>query len=145
MCLKVFVNGDEQAYLRLKPAAMKLGSAFQKVNFLRDLRDDMQDLGRTYFQGMHQNHVTRPEKERIIAEVRQDFKEAREGIRGLPSCAKLGVMTAYRYYLKLLSRLESMSPDDLKVKRARVPDFKKIMIIATTYLMYKFPLTRESW
>jgi phytoene/squalene synthetase len=145
MCLKVFVDGDEMSYLRLKPAAMRLGSAFQKVNFLRDLRDDMQELGRTYFPGMQHLKVTRREKERIIAEVRQDFKEAREGIRGLPSCAKLGVMTAYRYYLKLLSRLESMSPEDLKARRARVPDFIKIMIIVTTYLMYKFSLTRQSW
>lgn len=138
MCLKVFVNGDDDEYQKLKAPAMALGSAFQKVNFLRDMNADVTELNRNYFPGMNLTHMTSSDKHKIIEDVKKDFRQAREGIRQLPDSCRLGVMTAYQYYMKLLSRLERVTPEEIKTQRIRVPDFKKIFIIASSYMSYKF-------
>ncbi len=145
MCLKVFVQGDEGAYQKLKSTAMCLGSAFQKVNFLRDMNNDYADLQRSYFPGFQPQSMTREDKELIIADVRNDFREARKGIRQLPDCARLGVLTAYRYYYKLLCRLERVTPEQLQTGRIRVPDLKKLFIIFTSYMIYKFSVNEKAW
>ncbi len=144
MCLQVFVNGDDAEYAKLKESAMRLGSAFQKVNFLRDVDDDNNDLQRSYFPGINTNQLTSYDKNVIIEDVKNDFREARKGIEMLPDSARLGVMTAYRYYLKLLYRLERISPEEIRSRRIRIPDMKKLFIIATTYLMYKLSF-KEAW
>lgn len=144
MCLKVFVNGDQQQYEQLKPMAMSLGSAFQKVNFLRDFKSDVTDLERSYFPGLD-GHMTSGDKLNIIEDVKKDFREARKGIRLLPKTARLGVLTAYRYYIKLLCSLERMPTEEMQNKRVRVPDIKKLFIIATSYFIYKFSLKEEAW
>lgn len=145
MCLKVFVNGDDQEYEKLKASAMRLGSAFQKVNFLRDLTNDLEELNRNYFPGVSTQLMTTTDKARILEEIRQDFKIARKGIKLLPHSSRLGVMIAYRYYFKLLRRLERVSPEQIKSQRIRIPDFKKLFIIVTSYMMYKLSIREEAW
>jgi phytoene synthase len=145
MCLKVFVNGDDHAYEKLKPMAMSLGSAFQKVNFLRDFNTDVDELQRNYFPGVQSGRMTAADKAKIIDDIKNDFRDARLGIKLLPNTARLGVLTAYRYYHKLLSRLEKVSSDDIMKQRVRLPDIKKVIIIATSYLIYKFAVKEEAW
>ena len=118
MCLKVFVNGEQTAYNKLKDPAMKLGSAFQKVNFLRDLKQDYEDLNRTYFPNVTTDNITDIEKNKIIAAIRNDFKIAYEGLKKLPKEAKFGVYVAYKYYLKLLKNIEKASTKSLTAKIA---------------------------
>ena len=108
MCLKVFVQGNQEKYDALKGEAMRLGSAFQKVNFLRDLKDDNLVLNRNYFPGVDLRSFDDEAKKAIIAEIDEDFKAAREGIKKLPLEAKFGVFTAYVYYKKLLNKLERL-------------------------------------
>ena len=104
MCLKVFVKGDDLNYNELKESAMSLGSAFQKVNFLRDLKTDFHDLNRSYFPDTNLSNLDENAKTRIITEIEEDFKKGYAGIIKLPVEAKLGVFTAYRYYKKLLQK-----------------------------------------
>lgn len=144
MCLKVFVNGDEAEYEKLKPMAMSLGSAFQKVNFLRDFNADVTELDRSYFPGLN-GRMSAMDKVKIIEDVKKDFREARIGIKLLPNSARLGVLTAYRYYMKLLHQLEQVPMEEIQSRRVRVPDLKKLFIIATSYLIYKFSLKEEAW
>ncbi|MDG2463846.1 MAG: phytoene/squalene synthase family protein, partial [Crocinitomicaceae bacterium] len=107
MCLKVFVNGDEKEYIRLKPSAMKLGSAFQKINFLRDLSADFKDLGRTYFPGVDMKTFNQTIKKQIEADIELDFKAGYEGIKQLPKNSRFGVYMAYKYYYKLFQKIKS--------------------------------------
>ena len=107
MCLKVFVKGDFKTYEDLKPSAMALGSAFQKVNFLRDLKNDYQELNRTYFPDINFNHFSEHSKQLIIREIEKDFAHALVGIFKLPDEARFGVYTAYKYYSKLLAKTEN--------------------------------------
>jgi len=106
LCLKIFVKGDEKKYDELKESAMSLGSAFQKVNFLRDLKADFEDLQRTYFPNTNLNELDENSKQRIIQEIDEDFEKGLEGIHKLPSEAKFGVFMAYRYYYQLLKKLK---------------------------------------
>lgn len=145
MCLKVFVSGDETEYQKLRPMAMCLGSAFQKVNFLRDFNADLVTLNRSYFPGLQNGKMTSVVKARIIEDIKNDFSEARKGIRLLPHTARLGVLTAYRYYMKLLYRLEQVPTEEIQHRRVRVPDLKKLFIIATSYIIYKLSLKEEAW
>ncbi|MDG1045634.1 MAG: phytoene/squalene synthase family protein [Bacteroidia bacterium] len=132
MCLKIFCKGDATQYESLKPGAMSLGSAFQKVNFLRDLKADKDNLGRIYFPGMN-NHEWTPElKEKIQADIKQDFVHALEAINRLPSNSKYGVYTAYRYYFKLFKKLENASFEELLTNRLRVPNYTKIRLLFTS-------------
>jgi len=137
MCLKVFVKGDNLKYDELKDAAMKLGSAFQKVNFLRDLKSDFEDLSRTYFPDTDLNQLDEASKLKIIAEIEADFKMGYEGILGLPLEAKFGVYTAYVYYRKLLSKLKKTPSAEIKNTRIRVPDYQKYGLFAKCYLTYR--------
>ncbi len=140
MCLKVFVAGDAKKYEELKPFAIKLGSAFQKVNFLRDIQDDMLRLGRTYFPNVNWNDFTDTIKEEILEEVRLEFEEAATGVKMLPANCKLGVFVAYKYYLSLLKKLSKKSAQEILDKRTRVPDVSKLYILHKSQLQYKLGL-----
>ncbi len=140
MCLMVFVNGDEKKYEELKASAMKLGSAFQKVNFLRDLKADFEGLNRTYFPNTDLNKLTETSKKEIIEDIEADFKMAYEGILRLPIEAKFGVYTAYRYYKRLLTRLKTTPSTEIKNTRIRVPDYQKVELLARCYVKYRLNL-----
>ncbi len=138
MCLKVFVKGDDQKYDELKSAAMRLGSAFQKVNFLRDLKDDYEVLHRSYFPQADLSRLDEQSKKLIIDEIEADFKAGFDGILRLPLEAKFGVYTAYIYYRKLLSKLRKTPSLEIRNKRIRVPDYQKFGLFAKCYFSYKF-------
>jgi phytoene/squalene synthetase len=138
MCLKVFVNGNQNKYDELKESAMRLGSAFQKVNFLRDLKADYEELNRTYFPNTDLNQLDEISKQTIIAEIEADFEAGFEGIRKLPIEAKFGVYTAYVYYKKLLSKLKKTPSLAIKNTRIRVPDYQKVGLLAKCYINYRF-------
>lgn len=140
MCLCVFVDGDKEKYEDLKESAMALGSAFQKVNFLRDLKADFEDLQRTYFPNTNLMELDEVSKKRIVDEIKADFALAYSGIIKLPEQAKFGVYTAYRYYKKLLQKLQSTPPLEIKNTRIRVPDYQKIGLLAQSYVNYKLQL-----
>ena len=137
MCLKVFVNGDAAKYEELKNAAMRLGSAFQKVNFLRDLKADFEGLNRTYFPNTDLNKLDEVSKLKIVEEIEADFKAGYEGIVNLPLEAKFGVYTAYCYYKKLLSKLKKTPSSEIKNTRIRVSDYQKYGLFAKCYFSYK--------
>jgi phytoene/squalene synthetase len=137
MCLKVFVDGDEEKYNELKPFAMSLGSAFQKVNFLRDLKADHESLNRSYFPNLNIDKFDEKSKQFILDEIDRDFTNALKGILLLPSSARFGVYTAYKYYLKLLNKLRKTDPLKIKNSRIRVPNFQKINILARSYVRYR--------
>ena len=137
MCLKVFVKGDLAAYDQLKDSAMRLGSAFQKVNFLRDLKDDHEVLSRTYFPNTDLNRLDEQAKSKIIKEIEADFAAGYEGIINLPFEAKFGVYTAFIYYKKLLHKLNKTPSAELKNTRIRVSDYQKIGLFARCYFTYK--------
>ncbi|MEN9336456.1 MAG: All-trans-phytoene synthase [Bacteroidota bacterium] len=137
MCLMVFVNGDEKRYNELKDAAMRLGSAFQKVNFLRDLKADFEDLSRTYFPNTDLTRLDEASKAEIIKDIEADFEAAYEGIIQLPLEAKFGVYTAYIYYKKLLSKLKRTPSMEIRNTRIRVPDYEKIGLLARCYVTYR--------
>ncbi|MDY8137746.1 phytoene/squalene synthase family protein [Aquimarina sp. 2201CG5-10] len=140
MCLKVFVNGNEEKYHELKESAMHLGSAFQKVNFLRDLKADYEDLNRTYFPDTDLNHLDETSKTRIIKEIESDFEKGIKGIMKLPVEAKFGVYTAYIYYKKLLNKLKKTPSLEIKNTRIRVPNYQKIGLLAKSYFDYRLNL-----
>lgn len=140
MCLMVFVNGDEKKYNELKESAMKLGSAFQKVNFLRDLKADFEGLNRTYFPNTDLTKLTEASKKEIIEDIENDFKLAYEGILRLPIEAKFGVYTAYRYYKRLLTRLKATPSTEIKNTRIRVPNYQKMELLARCYVKYRLNL-----
>jgi phytoene/squalene synthetase len=137
MCLKVFVKGNESQYKSLRPAAMSLGSAFQKVNFLRDLKDDYQELNRTYFPSVNFNHFDEVSKLNIINEIELDFELALDGIFKLPVEAQFGVYTAYKYYTKLLKKLKNTPSVNIQKTRIRVPNYQKMSVFAGSYLKYR--------
>lgn len=138
MCLQVFVNGDKDMYQDLKPYAMSLGSAFQKINFLRDVKADYQELGRTYFPGVDLDKFTRIEKLKIEADIQDDFKYALEGIVKLPTSSRLGVYVAYRYYFSLFKKIKKISSDKLMEERIRVPNTKKLYITFESIFQNRF-------
>lgn len=140
MCLKVFMQGDEEEYQRLKPAAMALGSAFQKVNFLRDLNADFENLERTYFPNVDLHSFQEWDKMEIINDIEQDFRHALTGIFELPNEARLGVYTAYKYYYKLLQKLKRTPSLQIKNTRIRVPNYQKMGVLAQSYFKYRLNL-----
>lgn len=142
MCLCVFVNGDKERYEELKESAMALGSAFQKVNFLRDLKADYEDLNRTYFPNTNLMELDEVSKKRIVNEIKADFALGYSGIIKLPEQAKFGVYTAYRYYKKLLHKLQATPPLEIKNSRIRVPNYQKFGLLAQSYLNYKLQLVQ---
>ena len=140
MCLKVFVKGKKEDYENLKPAAMALGSAFQKVNFLRDLKNDFQNLERVYFPNVDFSQFDEKTKSSIIKEIETDFAHALGGIFKLPSEARFGVYTAYKYYTKLLAKLKSTPSVKIQKNRIRVPNYQKMTVFARSYLKYRLNL-----
>lgn len=140
MCLKVFVNGDDAKFKELEHSAMRLGSAFQKVNFLRDLKADYEDLNRTYFPNTDLSKLDEYSKNEIIKEIEADFQAGLEGILKLPIEAKFGVYTAYVYYKKLLSKLKKTPSLEIKNTRIRVPDYQKVGLLAKCYVNYRLNL-----
>lgn len=140
MCLKVFVNGDNEKYKSLKDSAMRLGSAFQKVNFLRDLKDDYEVLNRSYFPGVNLRSLTVDSKHKIIDEIENDFKEAYKGIKLLPMEAKFGVYTAYIYYRRLLKKLSKTPSEEIMNTRIRISNPLKISLLAQSFVVFKLNL-----
>ena len=140
MCLKVFVNGDDTKFKELENSAMRLGSAFQKVNFLRDLKADYEDLNRSYFPNTDLSQLDEASKNEIIKEIEADFKEGYQGITGLPLEAKFGVYTAYIYYKKLLTKLKNTPSVEIKNTRIRVPDYQKFGLLAKCYVNYRLKI-----
>ena len=140
MCLKVFVKGDHKKYEKLKETAMALGSAFQKVNFLRDLKADHDELNRTYFPNTDLNNLDEASKKAIIDDIEKDFAEGLKGIRQLPLEAKFGVFMAYRYYNQLLIKLKTTPALEIKSTRIRVPDYKKVELLTRSYVEYQLNL-----
>ncbi len=134
MCLKVFVEGDETQYQKLKPAAMKLGAAFQKVNFLRDLAADFSKLGRSYFPGLDLHQFSPADKQKIEHEIENDFQKAFEGIKQLPKKAQFGVYTAYIYYLNLFKKIRKTPASDMMFRRVRISNQRKLFLLFTSFL-----------
>ena len=140
MCLKVFVQGDDEKYNNLKEPAMKLGSAFQKVNFLRDLNEDFENLNRSYFPNINPNNFTEADKSKVLLEINNDFEEAYKGIVKLPKEAKLAVYVAYKYYFNLLHKIERTPSKTLKEKRIRVSNPKKMALLVVSFFNFKLNL-----
>ena len=137
MCLKVFVDGDVKEYNALKGYATKLGSAFQKVNFLRDFRADNELLGRSYFPNVAFDDLNEKATKEIIDEIREDFYEAKIGIRKLPLTARLGVYLAYKYYVVLLRKIERKGVESILNNRIRISNSVKMFLVVKTYIRYK--------
>jgi len=140
MCLKVFVKGSESSFSELSPFAISLGSAFQKVNFLRDLKDDSNVLNRVYFPNVDMNNFNEKSKKEIILEIEKDFENAVKGIVKLPKNSKFAVYIAYRYYNKLLKKLKRTSSENIVKKRIRIHNLQKFIVIARSYVKYQLNL-----
>ena len=140
MCLKVFVKGSDTTYYDLSDYAISLGSAFQKVNFLRDLKDDSNILKRVYFPNVDMDNFNEESKKEIINEIELDFKNAIRGIAQLPKNSRFAVYIAYRYYNKLLKKLKRTSSENIVKKRVRIHNFQKFTVIARSYVKYQLNL-----
>ncbi len=140
MCLKIFVKGSEESFTELSPFAISLGSAFQKVNFLRDLKDDSNVLNRVYFPNVDMNNFNDKAKKEIILEIEKDFANAIKGIAKLPKNSKFAVYIAYRYYNKLLKKLKRTSSENIVKKRIRIHNHQKFLVIARSYVKYQLNL-----
>ena len=138
MCLKVFVRGDDAEYERLKPMACALGSAFQKINFLRDIKSDYEERGRVYFPGVDYTNFTPAVKAAIEDDIKADFDYAYEGIKQLPASAKLGVYLAYVYYTKLFQKIRNAPAKQVADERIRVNDGRKVYLLATSAVRARF-------
>ncbi|WPR74723.1 phytoene/squalene synthase family protein [Algoriphagus sp. NG3] len=141
MCLKVFVEGDEAMYQRLQRPARMLGSAFQKVNFLRDIKSDFEERGRVYFPGVSYEFFDKTDKSVIEKDIQQDFDEALIGISQLPDGAKLGVKVAYLYYQKLFDKIKGLSAAIITKERIRIPNSQKFTLLVGTYFGSKLGLS----
>ena len=137
MCLKVFCEGNEDAYQRLKNTARSLGAAFQKVNFLRDMKSDYYERGRTYFPQVDFKNFDAKAKKAIEADIQKDFDHAYTGILQLPKSARLGVYIAYIYYLKLFKKIQETEAIQVMNERIRVPDSKKITLLVKSYFKHQ--------
>jgi phytoene synthase len=137
MCLHVFTGGDAASFLSLKPAAMKLGSAFQKVNFLRDINADYYDLNRTYFPGVTPTIFSMAEKQLVEREIETDFAEALTGIKALPRSSKKGVYLAYVYYQKLFEKIKRTNAEKVMSERIRISNGHKCWLMVDSMLRYK--------
>jgi len=140
MCLSVFLRGDQKRYEELKPYAMKLGSAFQKINFLRDLHADYKSLGRTYFPGVDLQRFGEQERMEIEADIDKDFAMGYEGIKRLPKDARFGVFVAYVYYYKLFNKIKGKSTEDILTNRIRISNKRKFALFFGSYLRHSFNL-----
>ena len=137
MCLRVFCEGNLAEYDRLKADAKRLGSAFQKVNFLRDIKSDFQERGRTYFPDVDFTNFTLEDKKTIENDIQADFDAALRGILELPKGAKGGVYLAYKYYLRLFDKIKNCPASRIQNERIRVPDYQKMTLLASTYFQMR--------
>ncbi|MFC4163282.1 phytoene/squalene synthase family protein [Epilithonimonas zeae] len=140
MCLQVFVDGDKEEFEKLKPSAMILGSAFQKVNFLRDMKDDYEILGRTYFPNVDITSFDQNVKSEIEKEIENEFSQALEGIKKLPNSSRFGVYLAYRYYVSLFNKIKKTSANKIINQRIRISNSRKISLMMGCYVEYKFSI-----
>lgn len=138
MCLKVFCDGDDHKYNELKAPARSLGAAFQKVNFLRDMKSDVEERGRVYFPNLDLSMFNEHVKQQIIADVRKDFNDAYQGIKNLPISCRFGVYTSYKYYLRLLEKIEKANAQEIMQERIRVANAEKMAVLAKSFFRYKF-------
>ena len=129
MCLQVFCEGDRELYDKLKVPAGSLGAAFQKVNFLRDIQADFNDLSRVYFPGCDFHHFNESNKFQIEQEIETDFRKAYAGILKLPVKARFGVYVAYKYYYSLFGKIKSTPPRYILQRRVRIPNYYKALIL----------------
>jgi len=136
MCLRVFTEGNEEMYRTLKPTAMSLGSAFQKVNFLRDLRNDYHSLGRVYFPGVEIEDFDDNVKLQIEEDIDKDFDHALQGIRKLPASSRFGVYVAYVYYKQLHNKIRSIPPKRVLTERIRIPNYQKMGLLASSFFRH---------
>jgi phytoene/squalene synthetase len=136
MCLRVFTNGNEEAYQKLKPSAMKLGSAFQKINFLRDIKDDYKTLGRIYFPNVDISLLTAKEKAEIELDIEADFRAALEGIKQLPTTSRFGVYVAYVYYYALFTKIKGIPSYRIMLERTRISNYQKVGLLARSYFKH---------
>jgi len=140
MCLYVFCEGDKNMYADLKPSAQALGAAFQKVNFLRDVKADYEQLNRSYFPEVDFKNFTQGMKKQIEDDITRDFENAYEGILNLPGKARFGVYVAYKYYLSLFKKIKRTTPADILEQRIRIPNYGKAYIVAKAGLRSQFNL-----
>ncbi len=138
MCLYVFCDGNKEAYEQLKPGARSLGAAFQKVNFLRDLKADYEGLDRVYFPGCDFRNFTEADKLSIEADIQKDFDDAYAAILQLPIEARFGVYVAYKYYLSLFKKIKKLHPQRIMEQRIRIPDYSKLFIVAKAGIRSQF-------
>lgn len=138
MCLFVFCEGNHEQYIRLKPFAQNLGAAFQKVNFLRDLKADTQQLNRMYFPGCNFLHFSEADKKQVELDIANDFEKAYQGILQLPLKARFGVYVAYKYYLSLFKKIKKIQAKKILEQRVRIPDYGKVMIVAEAGVRSRF-------
>jgi len=136
MCLTIFVEGNQNKYNDLKPYAMKLGSAFQKINFLRDANDDYKTLGRTYFPEVNMENFNKSDKLKIENEIENEFIEGLKGIRMLPNTSKGGVYLAYKYYYNLFKKIKKIPAQQILEKRTRISNFRKFTILVSSMIKY---------
>jgi phytoene synthase len=144
MCLRVFCNGEDAQYNHLKASAMKLGSAFQKVNFLRDIQADYLELGRVYFPNTDFAAFTEEHKLEIEQEIKAEFDEALHGILQLPDGAKKGVYLAFIYYRSLFRKIQQTPARDILKARVRVPDFEKVFLMVNTLFVPSAPILQTN-
>jgi phytoene synthase len=135
--LRVFTERNDALYQSLKPSAQKLGAAFQKVNFLRDLKNDYETLGRVYFPGVDLSRFSEKEKQEIQQDIQDDFNEALVGIRKLPVTCRFGVYVAYIYYRTLFNKIKAQSSANIMSRRIRIPNSQKIGLLAGSYLKHR--------
>ena len=140
MCLRVFVNGDENMYKHLYASARSLGSAFQKINFLRDIKSDFDERGRVYFPGVDFRSFSLGDKLQIESDIKKDFDDALLGITQLPQGVRFGVYLAYKYYTKLFQKIKSASPTKVKEERIRVKDSRKVVLLFSSAFRLRFNL-----
>ena len=138
MCLFIFCEGNEEEYRRLTPGARSLGAAFQKVNFLRDIKADYEQLNRTYFPGIDFRNFTCSDKKKIEADIARDFEDAYKSILQLPVKARFGVYVAYKYYLSLFGKIKKSEPSYIVENRIRIADFNKAIIVAKAGIRSRF-------
>ncbi len=140
MCLRVFCEGDESNYQKLKPKAMRLGAAYQKINFLRDMKADYFSLGRAYFPHLKIENFDDTAKKTIEAEIDTDFKEGLEGIKNLPHGVRFGVYVSYVYYYSLFKKIKRLPPKRILTERIRIPNIQKYALILISYVQHKLNL-----
>ncbi|MFW5819788.1 MAG: phytoene/squalene synthase family protein [Bacteroidota bacterium] len=140
MCLHVFVNGDKKQYQHLKPMGMRLGAAYQKINFLRDLAADFDNMGRSYFPEVDLSNFTEEDKAVIENEIDEDFMEGLKGIKLLPSGSRLGVYLSFVYYYRLFKKIRGLPASEVRKKRIRISNLRKYFLLLNTYLRFRLQM-----